>query len=80
MRNGARLGWLLDPLAKPLKCAPGRLAYLFLAPPISAWCAFVLARAFVGRDRTRISHRLHAICAFCCAFLLAIVRFRLSQF
>ena len=32
MRNGARLGWLLDPLAKPLKSAPGRLACLFLGP------------------------------------------------
>ena len=58
-----------------LKSATGRIAYLILAAPISAWCALVLARAFVERGRTWINPRLHAICAFSFALVLTIVRF-----
>ena len=43
---------------RPLKSAMVRIAYLILAPPISSWCAFVWARVFVGRGRTRISPRV----------------------
>jgi len=71
------LGLLLDPWARPSN-QPGPAAYLFVAPPLGM-CASVLARAFVGRDRTR-SAPPRAIRAFCFAFPLAIVRFRLSQF
>ncbi len=58
-----------------LKSAAARIAYLLLAPFISAWSAFVLARFFVGQGRTWINPRLHAICAFCFALVLTVVRF-----
>jgi len=58
-----------------LKSATSRIAYLILAAPISAGCAFVLARVFVERGRTWINPRLHAICALSFAVVLTIIRF-----
>ena len=62
-----------------IKSSTARIAYLVLAPPVSAWLSFVLARLFVGRGRSWIQPRLHAICAFCFALVLTVVRFTYAQ-
>ncbi|CAN5662108.1 hypothetical protein BH11VER1_BH11VER1_36720 [soil metagenome] len=58
-----------------IKSNGGRLAYLFLAPVISAACSLLLSRARVARSKDWVNPRLHAICAFWFALMLTIIRF-----
>jgi hypothetical protein len=58
-----------------LKSGTARIAYLILAPLISAWCSFGLSQLLAGRGRNWITPKRHAICAFCFALVLTVVRF-----
>jgi hypothetical protein len=62
-----------------LKSGTARIAYLILAPLLSAWFSFVLARLLAGRGRSWIIPKRHAICAFCFALVLTVVRFTYAQ-
>ena len=58
-----------------IKHSEWRVAYLILAPPFSAWISFALARRLARRGRTWMNPSLHAICAFCFALALTVLRF-----
>src|SRR5690349_8747663 len=58
-----------------IKHSEARLAYLFLAPPCSAWVSLWVARFLARRGRPWIEPGLHATCAFCFALVLTVLRF-----
>lgn len=65
--------------ATSIRHSEWRVAYLILAPPCSAWISFTVARRLALRGRTWIHPRLHAICAFCFALALTVLRFTYAR-
>lgn len=57
-----------------IKSSGARIAYLILAPLLSALVSWELSQRFVRRGRQWITPRLHAICAFCFALGLTVIR------
>ena len=62
-----------------IRSSAARIGYLILAPPLSAWISFLLARVLVSRGRSWVEPQLHARCAFCFALVLTVVRFTYAQ-
>ena len=58
-----------------IKTSGARIAYLVLAPPFSAWISLMLSRRMVRRGRKWVGPNLHALCSFCFALALTIIRF-----
>lgn len=58
-----------------IKSSGARIAYLVLAPLLSALVSWQLSQSFVRRGREWITPRLHAICAFWFALTLTVIRF-----
>ena len=58
-----------------IKSSGVRIAYLFLAPPVSALFSRMIARRFARKGRVWVEPNLHALCAFCFSLALTVLRF-----